>query len=159
MLLIRPATIHDVPLLHTMIRELADFEKELGNVSIREEDLARDGFETSAKFRALIAEWDSQAAGYALFFGYYSTWAGPGLFLEDLFVRECFRSRGVGRALLAAVAHIAAEEHCYGIRWEVLNWNHKAIELYLSLGAEFYDERREVLLTGDALKQLAEQAS
>ena len=67
----------------------------------------RDGFGPNPKFRALIAEWDGQPAGYAVFFGYYSTWVGPGLYLEDLFVREPFRGKGIGKALLAAVARIA----------------------------------------------------
>jgi GNAT superfamily N-acetyltransferase len=93
------------PLLQTMIRELAEFERQLELVTIREEDLARDGFGENPRFRALIAEWEGHAAGYAVFFGYYSTWAGRGLFLEDLFVREAFRKRGIGTALLAAVAH------------------------------------------------------
>jgi GNAT superfamily N-acetyltransferase len=159
MLLIRPATIHDVPLLHIMIRELAEFEKELDCVTIREEDLARDGFGNTARFRAFIAEWDGNAAGYALIFDFYTTWTGRGLFLEDLFVRDSFRGRGIGRTLLAAVARIAVEEHYYGIHWEVLDWNQKAIDLYAALGGEFRDRWRPVLLAGDALKRLAEQAS
>src|ERR1700758_4060213 len=100
MLLIRPATIHDTALLRAMIRQLAEFEHELEWVTIREEDLARDGFGERPRFRALIAEWDGNAAGYALFFPYFSTWAGRGLFLEDLFVREEFRKRGIGKAML-----------------------------------------------------------
>lgn len=158
MLHIRPATVHDAPLLLTMIRELAEFEHELDLVTIREDDLVRDGFGESPRFRALIAEWDEQSAGYALFFGYYSTWAGRGLFLEDLLVREPFRGRGIGRALLAAVARIAVEEHCYGIHWEVLDWNEKAIELYEALGADFRDQWRPVLLSSEALRRLAEKA-
>jgi GNAT superfamily N-acetyltransferase len=157
MLRIRKATIHDAALLRTMIRELAAFERELEFVTIREEDLAQDGFGENPRFRALIAEWDGQAAGYALFFRYYSTWAGRGLFLEDLFVREAFRGRGVGKALLAAVARIAVEERCYGIHWEVLDWNEKAIEFYEALGAEFRDQWRPVLLTGEPLRQLSEK--
>ena len=114
MLRIRPATVYDGALLRTMIRELAEYEHELELVTIREEDLARDGFGKDPCFRALITEWDGQPAGYALIFGYYSTWVGRGLFLEDLFVRESFRGRGIGKALLAAVARIAVEEQCYG---------------------------------------------
>jgi GNAT superfamily N-acetyltransferase len=159
MLLIRPATIHDVPLLHTMIRELAEFEKELDDVTIREEDLARDGFGSVPRFRAFIAEWDGKVAGYSLIFDFYSTWTGCGLFLEDLFVRESFRGHGIGRAMLASVARIAVEEHCYGIHWEVLDWNQQAIDFYASLGAEFRDQWRPVLLSGDALDRLAEKAS
>ena len=158
MLHIRPATIHDAALLQTMIRELADYEHELNLVTITEEDLACDGFGENPRFRALIAEWHEQPAGYALFFGYYSTWAGRGLFLEDLFVRQAFRSRGIGKALLAAVARIAVEEHCYGIHWEVLDWNEKAIDFYTRLGAEFRDHWRPVILADEALRRLAEKA-
>src|SRR6202167_6430485 len=104
MLLIRPATIADVTLLRTLICELAEFERELELVTIKESDLARDGFGENPRFRALIAEWDGQAAGYAFFFGYYSTWAGRALYLEDLFVREKFRGKGIGKQLLVAVA-------------------------------------------------------
>ena len=159
MLRIRPATIHDATLLCTMVRELAEFERELDRVMIQEEDLARDGFGENPRFRALIAEWDGKAAGYALFWPYYSTWEGQGLFLEDLFVRESFRRQGIGRALLAAVARIAVDEHCYGIHWEVLNWNEKAIEMYKAMGAEFRDQWRPVLLSGGPLRRLAEKAS
>jgi len=141
-----------------MIRELADFERELDLCVIKEEDLARDGFGPNPRFRALIAESDGHPAGYALFFDYYSTWAGPGLFLEDLFVREQFRKRGIGKALLARVARIALQEHCYGVHWEVLDWNEKAIEMYKSLGAGFRDQWRPVLLKDDALRRLAEKA-
>ncbi len=158
MLSIRPATIDDVGLLRTLIRELAEFEHELDRCVIKEADLARDGFGSNPKFRALIADWGEQPAGYALFFSYYSTWAGPGLFLEDLFVREQFRKRGVGKALLASVANIALQEGCYGVHWEVLDWNEKAIEMYKSLGADFRDQWRPVLLAGDALRRLAEKA-
>jgi GNAT superfamily N-acetyltransferase len=157
MLTIRPATIADVALLRTLIRELAEFERELDLCRIEEADLARDGFGTSPKFRALIAHWDGYPAGYALFFNYYSTWAGPGLFLEDLFVRDQFRSRGIGKALLAAVAGIAVQQNCYGLRWEVLDWNEKAIEFYKSLGAKFCDQWRPVLLADQALQRLAEK--
>src|SRR5258708_40211952 len=106
MLKIRPATVEDAALLRALIWELADFEKEPDEVRVTVEDLARDGFGAIPKFRALIAEWDGQPAGYALFFGYYSTWRGQGMYLEDLFVRPAFRGRGIGSALLPQVAPI-----------------------------------------------------
>jgi len=158
MLSIRHATVHDAALLRAMIRELAEFERQLDLVTISEEDLVRDGFGESPRFRVLIAEWDGQAAGYTVFFDYYSTWLGRGLFLEDLFVREAFRRRGIGKALLAAVARAAVDEHCYGIEWEVLDWNEKAIALYKQMGATFRDQWRPVLLTDEALRRLAENA-
>jgi GNAT superfamily N-acetyltransferase len=159
MLLIRPATIADVTLLRTLIRELAEFERELEIVTIKESDLARDGFGSDPKFRALIAEWDGQPAGYALFFGYCSSWAGPGLYLEDVFVRVQFRGQGIGMALLAAVAQIALQENRHAMRWEVLHWNENAIGLYKALGAEFRDQWRSVLLQDDALRRLAEKTA
>ena len=154
MLSIRPAAVNDAALLRDLICELAEYERERDQVKVTEADLVRDGFGPEPKFRALIAEWHGQPAGYASFFGIYSTFEGhPGLFLEDLFVRQEFRGKGIGRALLATVAGIARRENCYGIRWEVLDWNQPAIEFYKRLGAVFLDQWKSVLLTGEALKR------
>lgn len=159
MISIRWAKSDDAGLLRTMIRELAEFEHQLEFCVIEEEQLRRDGFGPEPQFRALVAECDGQPAGYALFFSSYSTWAGRGLFLEDLYVREAFRGKGIGSALLARVARIAVEEKCCGMRWEVLDWNENAIAMYRALGAEMRDEWWPVLLTGEALERLAEKAA
>ena len=159
MLLIRPANVNDVALLRMLIRELAEFEHKLHLCTIEETALARDGFGADPKFRALIAEWDGQSAGYALFFGYYSTWAGPGLYLEDVFVRPEFRGNGIGTALLAEVAQVALQQNCVAMRWEVLNWNEGAIKLYKALGAEVHDQWHQVLLEEESLRRLAERRS
>jgi GNAT superfamily N-acetyltransferase len=159
MLLIRPATVDDVTLLRTLIRELAEFERELDLCVIEEADLARDGFGPNPKFRALIAEWSGQPAGYAFFYNYYSTWAGQGLYLEDVFVRPQFRRKGIGVAILLAVAKIAVQENRHAMRWEVLDWNANAIALYQSLGAEFRNQWKSVLLTDKAMQRLAEKES
>ena len=156
MLLIREATPDDVTLLRKLIQELAEYENELDQVLITEADLARDGFGPQPKFRVLFAYWDGEAAGYALFFDFYSTWRGRQMFLEDLFVREAFRGKKIGKALLAAVARIAEREGCHGMRWEVLNWNHTAVEFYKSLGVEFLDDWRLTLIKDDKLRRLAE---
>ena len=159
MLTIRAATLADAALLRRLIWELADYEKAPDQVRTTEADIARDGFGANPQFRAVIAEWQGQTAGYALFFSVYSTWRGAGLFLEDLFVRPDFRGRGVGKALLASVARVAEQENGVFIRWEVLNWNQPAIALYQALGADFFDDWRTVLLAGDGLRKLAEKAS
>ncbi|MGH9642257.1 MAG: GNAT family N-acetyltransferase [Terriglobales bacterium] len=159
MLTIRPAALADVPLLRKLIWGLADYEKMPDEVEITEAQLARDGFGPSPRFRSLIAEWHGEPAGFALFFGYYSTWKGSGIFLEDLFVRPDFRGHGIGTALLARVARIAIEEDCVLMRWEVLRTLKSAVELYSKLGGEFLDERRSVRLSGEALRKLAERTS
>jgi len=159
MLSIRPAAAEDASLLRAMICELADFERELDLVSITEAELLRDGFGADPKFRALIAEWRGQPAGYACFFPFYSTWQGRQLFLEDLFVRPQFRGQGIGRALLSYLANIAMDENCRAMRWEVLNWNKSAVELYKSVGATFVDDWRSVLLPGEGMRRLAEKAA
>jgi len=159
MLSIRPATLPDVPHLVALIRELAEYERLSHKVRVAEADLARDGFGSNPKFRAIIAESDGQAAGYALFFEFYSTFQGrPGLYLEDLFVRPQFRRSGIGRALLAHVAGIAWKEKYFSLRWAVLDWNEPAIDFYRKLGADFLDEWKTVSLTGDALQGIAEHS-
>ena len=154
MLSIRPALAADVPLLKTLIHEFAGFERL--PVAATEAALLRDGFSQSPKFRVLLAEWDGDAAGYALFFDYYSTFEGrAGLFLEDIYVREQYRGKGIGKALLAWVASAASDQNCFGVRWQVLDWNTPAIDFYKSLGATFLDEWKTVSLDGDALERVA----
>jgi GNAT superfamily N-acetyltransferase len=157
MLAIRPANINDVPVLNTLIHEFAEFEHL--PVAVTEAKLLRDGFCERPKFRVLVAEWDGQLAGYAFFFDYYSTFDGrAGLFLEDLYVRDQYRGKGIGKTLLAHVAVVAREEHRFGVRWQVLDWNTSAIEFYRKMGATFLDEWKTVSLQGDALEHVAGSA-
>jgi GNAT superfamily N-acetyltransferase len=159
MLTIRAATIADAALIRQLIWELAEFEKEPDKVRTTEADIARDGFGANPEFRVLVAEWNGQPAGFALFFGYYSTWRGAGLYLEDLFVRAEFRGHGIGTALFARVARLAEKEHRKFIKWAVLGWNQPAIRMYTALGGEFLDGWRDVFLAGDNLRKLAEKDS
>jgi GNAT superfamily N-acetyltransferase len=157
MLNIRPVTRDDVPVLLSLIRELAAYEKKKHKVVVTQEDLLRDGFGPQQKFRALIAEWEGKPAGYASFFHFYSTFQGrAALFLEDLFVLDKLRGKGIGKALLVKVAKLAIEEKCFGLRWEVLDWNRPAIDFYQKLGADFLNERKVVAFDADALRKVAE---
>jgi len=159
MLRIRHLAPEDVPALLALIRGLASYEKKPHAVVATERELLRDLFGPQPKFRALIAEWEDEPAGYASFFHFYSTYrARSALFLEDLFVLEKFRGKGIGMSLLAAVARLALEEGCFGLRWEVLEWNRQAIEFYEKLGAKFLDERRLAAFDEEAMRQLSGRA-
>ena len=156
MLSIRFAKLQDAALLTALIRELAEHDRLADEAMVTEDDVVRDGFGSQPKFRALIAEWDGKAAGYACFFPFYSTFQGrAGLFLDDIYVRPEFRRKGIGKALLGRVARIAREEDYFCLRWEVLNWNALAVQFFESRGALFMDEWRSALLIGDALEEAA----
>lgn len=157
MLSIRAAVAEDVAVLKSLIHEFAAYERL--EAFITEEQLLGDGFGAHRIFRILIAEWSQQPAGYALFFDYYSSFRGRGMFLEDLFVRAQFRGKGVGKALLAQVAAMAEKNHCFGVMFNVLDWNRPAIEFYQELGATFLDDWKTVCLKGSALQAVAKEAA
>lgn len=156
MLSIRLGEDKDIPLIVQLIRELAEYEKEPQQALATEQDIRRDGFSPNPRFRVVIAEWDGEPAGFALFFYNYSTWMGrAGLYLEDLFVRPAFRGRGIGKSLLGHLAKIAVDERCGRFEWQVLNWNTPAVEFYKELGARVMEEWSTMRLTGEALRKLA----
>jgi hypothetical protein len=153
MLLIRPATMHDAPLLRTLMRELAEFERELDLGVIEEADLARDGFGEKPKFRALIGVRSPLAMPFS------STNIRPGRDRRSIWkIFTCarnFAAKELGRRCWSRWRR----ENSRAMQWEVLDWNEKAIGPYRFFGAEFRDQRKSVLLTGDALRQLAEKKS
>jgi GNAT superfamily N-acetyltransferase len=156
---IRDAGAGDIPLILEFIRELAEYEKAPEQAVATAEDLRRDGFAGPPKFRVLIAEWQGNPAGFALFFYHYSTWVGrPTLFLEDLFVRPPFRGQGIGKALLLRLAKMAVGEGCGRFEWQVLDWNTPALKFYESLGAKRLNEWLTLRLSGEKLGALAAQA-
>ena len=134
---ITPATPDDVPTILSLIRDLAEYEKLLDRVSATEASLHRDLFGPRPFAEVLIGNLGADPVGYALFFHSYSTFlAKPGIYLEDVFVKPAARGKGVGKALLRAVARAARDRGCGRMEWSVLNWNTPAIEFYESLGAE-----------------------
>jgi GNAT superfamily N-acetyltransferase len=156
MLSIRNATASDTKLILDFIRKLAEYEREPNAVVATEEDLLRDGFGPEPKYRCLIAEWHNVPAGFAFYFFIYSTWLGrPGIYLEDLFVLPGMRGKGIGLGLLRRLAQIAVEENCYGMRWQVLDWNQTAIDFYHGLGATKMDGWDTMRLIEPALSRLA----
>lgn len=155
MIRIRPASSSDVPLIRSLIYELATYEREPHSVQITEGQLLQDGFGTERYYECLIAEYDGVPAAFALFFPIYSTWRGRSLHLEDVFVRPQFRGKGIGKALLTRVAGIAVERSCARLQWDVLAWNQPAIDFYRSLDATMLDAWRRMRVSDDALAALA----
>jgi GNAT superfamily N-acetyltransferase len=154
---IRPATEADVPLILHFIRELALYEREPDAVLATESDLLRDGFGPTPRFRCIIAEYDGEPAGFALFFTSYSTWRGHhGIRLEDLYVTPAKRGHGIGKALLAHLARIAVDEGCPRLEWDVLVWNTSAIGFYERIGAQILTEWRIMRVADEALAALAQ---
>jgi GNAT superfamily N-acetyltransferase len=157
-LYIRHASRDDVPVLLSLIRELAEFEKLLDHVQADQASLAEELFGSPRVAEALVAELGGEAVGFAVFFHNFSTFVGrKGLYLEDLYVRPHARRRGVGRALITFVAKIAVERRCGRYEWSVLDWNTRAVDFYRSLGAVAMDEWTVQRVTGEALQRLAQQ--
>lgn len=135
-MVIRPATADDAATIRQHIYDLAVYEKAPEKVEVTVEDILRDGFGERPFFEVMLAEWEGQAAGFALFFPNYSTWQGkPGLYLEDLFVKPEFRGKGLGLALFRKLAEIADERGWGRYQWSCLDWNEPAIQFYESHGA------------------------
>lgn len=154
---IRPAVESDIPLILTLIRELAEYERLTQELTATEERLRQTLFGPRPAAEALLAFVDDAPAGYAVFFQNYSTFvARPGLYLEDLFVRPAVRSHGIGRALLARLASIARERGCAHIEWVVLDWNEPAIGFYKALGAKPMSGWSTFRLAGESLQKLTE---
>ena len=156
---IRPANAADLPLIATLIRELADYEKLAHEVRFDEAVLGDRLFGARPYAEVVIGEVDGMAQGFALFFHNFSTFEGkPGIYLEDLFVRPAARGCGLGKALLTHLAGLAVERDCARLEWWVLDWNAPAIGFYQKLGARPMDEWTVMRVDGAALAQLGAAA-
>ena len=151
-----PATERDTPLVVSFIHRLAEYERMAELCVATEDDVRRTLFGDSPAAEVIIAYDGETPAGFALFFHNYSTFlAQRGIYLEDLFVTPAARGKGVGFALLSALARIAIERDCGRLEWSVLDWNQLAIDFYRRIGANPLDEWTMFRITGNALEQLA----
>ena len=158
--MIRPARPVDVPAIYQLIRDLADYEHALPEVTGTEDDLHRSLFGPKPAVYAHVAEHEGQVGGFALWFLNYSTWVGQhGIYLEDLYVKPELRGLGLGRALLAELAALCVERGYGRLEWWVLDWNEPARGFYASMGATSMDEWTVHRLTGHALAELAASRS
>jgi GNAT superfamily N-acetyltransferase len=139
--LIRLATVGDVPIVLSLIHELADYERAADQVLATEADLSAALFGVDQVVCCHVAELDGVIVGFALWFRNFSTWLGKtGIYLEDLFVSPDARGHGLGKALLMALVEIGRERGYGRVEWSVLDWNEAAIGFYRSLGASPNDE-------------------
>ena len=150
---------HDVPLILELIRGLAEYERLADQVVATEVGLRDALFGAEPAAEVVIAYADDRPAGFALFFHNFSTFlAKPGIYLEDLYVRQKFRGQGCGEALLRHLARLAIERGCGRLEWSVLDWNVRAIDFYKSLGAVQMDQWTVHRVTGDALVKLGKES-
>ncbi|GGQ05818.1 GNAT family N-acetyltransferase [Streptomyces roseolilacinus] len=154
--MIRSATAADVPVIHAMIRDLAEYEKALHEVRATEEQLHEALFgERAAAYAHVAQDEDGEVVGFALWFLNFSTWRGVhGVYLEDLYVRPEARGGGYGKALLRELARICVERGYERLEWSVLNWNTPSIDFYEALGARPQEEWTVYRLTDGALAEL-----
>ncbi len=134
---LRPATEADFPEILGMIKELALFEKAPEKVTNSVEQMQRE----KDFFRCIMAEnEDGIIVGMALYFFAYYTWVGKSLYLDDLYIKPPYRGNGIGTMLLKEIMKISKEEKCTRIRWQVLDWNTPAIDLYKKMGMTLDEE-------------------
>lgn len=159
-ILLRAARPDDAALIVGLIRELAVYEKLADQAVASEADILAALFGDRPRVFCEIAEWDGARAGFAVWFYNYSTFTGRhGVHLEDLYVREAFRGRGLGKALLGGLARRCVEEGLTRLQWSVLDWNAPSIAFYKALGASALDDWTGFRLDGSSLAALAQGAT
>ena len=155
---IRFASIEDIPVILSLIKGIAEYEKLSHEVIATEEILRNSLFGDRKVAEVLIADYRMEPAGFALFFHNFSTFVGkPGIYLEDLFVQPALRGKGIGKLLLTYLGKIALERDCGRIEWSVLDWNEPAIKFYKKLGAVPMDGWTVFRVTEEKITYLADQ--
>ena len=139
-MIIRPGKKSDIPQVFDIIKELAEYEKALEKVSNTIERLEEDGFGPNPVYELFVAESENEIVGVALTYYRFSTWKGKVIYLEDLFVKEHMRRKGIGKKLFDMVLNHAKDKNCVGLSLQVLEWNDLGINFYKKYDMEFDDE-------------------
>ncbi len=156
---IRRATEDDIPLILDLIKDLAAYER-LSDEVVATEDVLREFlFGTRPYAEVILGYYDGTPAGYILFFYNFSTFIGrPGIYIEDIYVREAHRGKGLGKALFKYTAALAANRNCGRLEFAVLNWNEPSIRFYKHFGAKLMDDWSLYRIAGRALQDLGDSS-
>lgn len=138
--LIRKGEEKDLPAVMGLVHELALFEKAPNAVTNTLEKMKEDAFGAHPVMHFKVAELEGKIVGMAVYFVKYSTWKGRGLYLDDLYVQEKYRSLGIGRLLLMAYMDEAKKMKVHQLHWQVLDWNTPAVDFYKKMGATIEQE-------------------
>lgn len=156
-IIIREAKSEDASLVLEFIRRKAIFDKALSYVEATEDKLVSELFGPQPSAFVLFAEIGGHAVGFALYFPTFSSFlARPGIWLDDLYVDEEARGRGVGKALLTEIARIAHKRGYGRVEWTAADDNAKALIFYEHHGAKVRKTQRVLRLDGPAISRLAE---
>lgn len=152
---IRPAHSDDVAAMVQLVHDLAAYERAPEQCVLTDEMLHERLFGEAPALFAHVAEVEGRVVGLSIWFLNFSTWDGVhGIHLEDLFVAPEHRGSGLGRALLANLAHVCVERGYSRLQWQVLDWNTPSIDFYESVGAVDLAEWRTYRLSGGPLEAL-----
>ncbi len=152
---LRLATVEDTALILDFIKELAEYEH-MSDQVVATQELLQETIFVQKKAEVVIAEYQNRPVGFALFFHNYSTFLGrPGIYLEDLYVKEEMRGMGFGTQILSFLAKLATERGCGRLEWACLDWNEPSIQFYQSMGAVPMSEWTVYRLQGEALQNMA----
>ncbi len=159
LVLVRPLSQSEIPELLALIRAKAEFDDALPSLVTTNESLREALFSERPHAHALVAELDGQLVGMATYYGVFSSFiARPGLWLDDLFVYEAYRGRGVGEALIRALCRVAKSQGCARVDWIVSASNERGKKFYTSIGATIFEKGRLVRLNEARIDELAQIA-
>ncbi|RYY99183.1 MAG: GNAT family N-acetyltransferase [Chitinophagaceae bacterium] len=137
---IRKAVREDCPRILELVQELATYERAPQEVTVTLEHFEQSGFGYKPVWWAFVAEVNGRVEGFALFYIRFSTWKGQRMYLEDFYVNEQLRGKGLGKLLFDQLIREAKRRRLNGIQWQVLEWNEPAINFYKKYGAAFDGE-------------------
>ena len=151
---IRKGGKKDLKAVLRLIKELADYENSVKEVTITVEDLEKDGFEDSPCYSFLVAENEKEIIGLSFYWFRYSTWKGRFLFLEDFIIKEKYRRSGIGSRLFKETIKICQELNLNGMSWQVLDWNTSAIDFYNKYNADISSSWLNGKLTKNQINEI-----